>query len=97
MLRRFRNTAQLMDHPGTAFIRRAEDIFEIEGTDARHKCIVMKPQGIPLSKLQYHYANGAIPLPLLQSLIYHLLIAVHWLHADCRVIHCGWSSVCDAP
>lgn len=87
MLQRLGEFAQEADHPGLDFMRREQDIFEINSISGPHYCVVMKPQGPSLRTLQESFPNSILPKLLVRSFIHRLLFAVNWLHATCGVIH----------
>lgn len=67
MLQRLGEFAQEADHPGLDFIRREQDIFEINGISGPHYCVVMKPQGPSLRTLQESFPNAIVPKLLVRS------------------------------
>ncbi|KAK3113767.1 hypothetical protein LTR53_008600 [Teratosphaeriaceae sp. CCFEE 6253] len=75
------------DHPGLDFTRLADEIFQIEGPAEQHYCMASKPQGVSIRALQDTYPNAILPKLLVKSLIFRLLAAVNFLHAQAGVIH----------
>lgn len=88
MLRRLEQFAN-EDHPGLDFTRLARDIFETQGLSGVHYCIVYKPQGNSVRRLQEIFPDAIIPKCLVKSLIHRLFFSVNWLHATCGVAHTG--------
>lgn len=87
MLKRLKESAQ--DHPGSSFVRTADDIFDIAGPTGSHKCIVSKPQGCSLWTLQHMFPDAKVPKEIVRDYVHRMVGAVNWLHADCGVIHTG--------
>lgn len=87
MLKRLEQSAQ--DHPGSAFVRKADDIFEVDGFTGSHQCIVTKPQGCSLLTLQHLFPDGKLPKDFVRAFVHRIVGAINWLHVDCGVVHTG--------
>lgn len=85
MLKKAGEAAQ--DHPGSDFVRRAEDIFEVEGPTGSHQCIVTKPQGCTSWTLQNMCPDGKVPVEVVKDFVHRMIAAANFLHLDCGVIH----------
>lgn len=59
MLKKLGESAQ--DHPGSTFARKADDVFEIDGSSGRHHFIAQKPQGCSLWTLQHMFPDAKLP------------------------------------
>jgi hypothetical protein len=88
MLRHLKEVAK-DDHPGLDFIRLAEDIFQIDGPEGQHNCIVTRPEGVSVRFLQEYYPDAVLPKLLVKSLVHRLLFAINFLHVRANVIHTG--------
>ncbi|KAK3072464.1 hypothetical protein LTR53_006750 [Teratosphaeriaceae sp. CCFEE 6253] len=75
------------DHPGLNFIRLADDIFQIDGPAGKYYSVASKPQGVSIRALQATYPNAVLPKLLVKSLIFRLLAAVNFLHAQAGITH----------
>lgn len=65
------------------------DEFRHNGPNGQHVCLVFKAMGPDLSKYRRMFPRLAIPIPIAKRISKQLLIALAFLHDDCRVIHTG--------
>lgn len=89
MLKHLQDFAQSVVHSGTDFVRMASDVFEIETKTGKHTCIVSKPHGCSLRKVQEYIAPGALLKSIIKPNLHRLILALNFLHATCDVIHTG--------
>ncbi|CAK1361676.1 unnamed protein product [Cercospora beticola] len=87
MLKHLQDFARSVVHPGTDFVRMASDVFEIETKTGKHTCIVSKPHGCSLRKVQEYIAPGALLKSIIKPNLHRLILALNFLHATCDVIH----------
>ena len=76
------------EHTGRHFIRSLLDNFEIVGPHGRHSCLVHEPLRSSLAVL-LDLAELQLDTEYLKPAMLHLLLALHFLHTECQVIHAG--------
>lgn len=76
-------------HRGRSLFRTYSDSFEIAGPEGKHVCLAYEPMREPMWPFKKRFRNGVIPLPLVKTYVYFLLVALDYLHAGCGVVHTG--------
>ncbi|OJJ37486.1 hypothetical protein ASPWEDRAFT_39180 [Aspergillus wentii DTO 134E9] len=76
-------------HRGRSLFRTYSDCFEIAGPEGKHVCLAYEPMREPMWLFKKRFRNGVIPLPLVKTYVYFLLVALDYLHAGCGVVHTG--------
>ncbi|CRK18125.1 hypothetical protein BN1708_012245 [Verticillium longisporum] len=79
--------AQHIQHAGKCHILGLLDDFEHHGPNGNHVCLVFKAMGPDLSKYRRLFPHLRIPVPLVKEISRQLLLALSYLHDECRVIH----------
>ncbi|KAI9930333.1 hypothetical protein MW887_011085 [Aspergillus wentii] len=74
-------------HRGRSLFRTYSDCFEIAGPEGKHVCLAYEPMREPMWLFKKRFRNGVIPLPLVKTYVYFLLVALDYLHAGCGVVH----------
>jgi serine/threonine-protein kinase SRPK3 len=77
--------------PGSQHVLGLLDNFEHIGPNGKHVCLVFKAMGPDMSKFRRLFPRSRIPTPLMKSISRQLLLALAFLHDECRVIHSGSS------
>jgi hypothetical protein len=65
-------------------------LFKVEGPWGEHICILHRPQGMNLE--DWKADVGTIPTGLLRKCFRRLLLGLHYLHTEARVVHTGESA-----
>ncbi|GAB0137903.1 hypothetical protein EsDP_00006156 [Epichloe bromicola] len=73
--------------PGRHHILQLLDNFNHEGPNGNHVCLVFQAMGPDMSRYRRLFPNLRIPLPLMKDISRQLLLALAYLHDECRVIH----------
>jgi serine/threonine-protein kinase SRPK3 len=76
-------------HPGRQAIRSLHDSFDINGSKEAHRCLVHPPLGDNLSTFLRRNPVQKLPKPILAFVLYHLFLALDYLHRECQIIHTG--------
>jgi non-specific serine/threonine protein kinase len=76
-------------HPGRNFIRKLLDHFYIQGPYGRHVCLVHEPLEMTADILVKMSPGQVMTLDDMKPGIRQLLIALDFLHSECRIIHTG--------
>ncbi|KAM5464784.1 hypothetical protein MauCBS54593_006877 [Microsporum audouinii] len=74
-------------HPGHPHIRTAEGMFAIERPGGDHQCLVQAPMWDSWRDLLYRNPSGRFSVALLKGGLRHLLLALDYLHTECRLVH----------
>lgn len=80
--------------PGSQHVLGLLDNFEHVGPNGKHVCLVFKAMGPDMSKFRRLFPRSRVPVPLMKSISRQLLLALAFLHDDCKVIHSGSSQLC---
>lgn len=84
-------------HAGRSLVRKLLDAFEIDGSDGSHQCLVHQPLGMSLSDLRVICPGRKLPELLFKMALYHILLALDFLHTEARVIHTGRLTHAELP
>lgn len=82
-------TQQNPEHRGRVILRTCLDGFEVTGPEGKHMCLVYEPMREPLWIFQRRFVDRKLPLPIAKAYIYILLVALDYLHSECKVVHTG--------
>ncbi|KAJ5804251.1 kinase-like domain-containing protein [Penicillium psychrosexuale] len=79
-------------HNGAMFVRTALDSFQIDAqglgaSQGLYQCIVHHPLGISLYELRNRFAAEILPEKLVKLTLWHLLLAVDYLHTEAGIVH----------
>uniref|UniRef100_A0A1Y1MTX1 non-specific serine/threonine protein kinase n=1 Tax=Photinus pyralis TaxID=7054 RepID=A0A1Y1MTX1_PHOPY len=74
-------------HPGHRHIRTAVDMFTIERQGQCYSCLVQPPMWDSWRDLLYRNPSGRFSVALLKGGLRHLLLALDYLHTECRLVH----------
>lgn len=83
-------------HPGHPHVRTALDIFAIERQGGNHQCLVQAPMWDSWRDLLHRNPSGRFSTPLLKGGLRHLLLALDYLHTECKLVHTGTVYGCHA-
>lgn len=76
-------------HQGHASIRACLGQFEFDHNEKKHTGLVYEPMREPMTVFQKRWPDRKIPLAVAKAYIYLLLLAMDYLHTECRVVHTG--------
>ncbi|KAF3760061.1 hypothetical protein M406DRAFT_270107, partial [Cryphonectria parasitica EP155] len=76
-------------HEGLPFIRKHIDEFQLHGPKEVHLCFVSSPMRETLFRLQKRLSRRRLPLLIFKLFTFCLLLAINFLHTECRLIHTG--------
>ncbi|KAG6157327.1 hypothetical protein E4U26_005130 [Claviceps purpurea] len=74
-------------HEGLKYIRVPLDVFDLQGENGTHSCLVFEPMRETLYKFQRDLPGEKFKVPLFKAYMYMLLKALDYLHTECRLIH----------
>jgi serine/threonine-protein kinase SRPK3 len=76
-------------HIGALLVRTSLDDFEISTPNGSYPCLVLPPLAMSLSQFRGKMPGKRMSEELLKTLLYHLLLALDFLHTEAQVIHTG--------
>jgi len=76
-------------HIGSQLVRTSLDDFEVERPLGKNVCIVHTPLAMSLANLRAKIPSRTFDESLIKSSLYHLLLALDFLHTEARIIHAG--------
>ena len=76
-------------HKGFLFVREMVDHFEISGPNGIHQCLVYEPMRESMTLFQRRFTDVKIPVFLAKQYTIHMLLALDYLHSECKIIHTG--------
>ncbi len=76
-------------HSGRSHIIELLDSFYHGGPNGQHMCLVYKPMGEHLLRLQARVPDNKLPVPLMKRITRQLLQALDYMHS-CGWVHTGW-------
>lgn len=79
-------------HPGRGSIRSLLDVFDIDGPQGQHRCLVHPPLWESIATFLQRNPVGRLPKPVLAVMLQRLFLALDYLHTECHVIHTGKTS-----
>jgi len=74
---------------GRSHIIELLDSFYHSGPNGQHMCLVYKPMGEHLLRLQARVPDNKLPVPLMKRITRQLLQALDYMHS-CGWVHTGW-------
>jgi serine/threonine-protein kinase SRPK3 len=84
LLRRMRDLAGTSRNPGRAHVITLIESFELSSIQGSHLCLVHEAMG------RFPKVNSlGLPLPLVKVVAKQLLLALDFLHCECRITHTG--------
>ena len=79
------------DHPGRRHLRNALDTFTLKGPKGEHQCLVHEPMWESTRELLWRNESRRFTEALLKALLFHLFLALDYLHTEAHLIHTGES------
>lgn len=76
-------------HPGSRVVRSLLDSFRVKGPDGEHQCLVHQPLWEDLYTFLKRDSTKLLPKELAASTLYHLFLALDFIHRECGLIHTG--------
>jgi len=80
------NSDNVTPHPGRRHIAALLDNFTVMGHHGPHLCLVFEALGVFKGSI---YNGHSLPVPFVKSIARQLLVALDFLHRECRIIHTG--------
>ncbi|PGH23964.1 CMGC/SRPK protein kinase [Polytolypa hystricis UAMH7299] len=74
-------------HPGKGKVRMMLDIFEIDGPDGSHQCLVNEPLVTSILHFQAVLPDKSLGEDMLKPLLQELLVALDYLNSEAQVVH----------
>ncbi|KAK2839345.1 hypothetical protein FQN49_006230 [Arthroderma sp. PD_2] len=74
-------------HPGHKHVRTAVGMFAVERPGGYHQCLVQPPMWDSWRDLLYRNPTGRFSVELLKGGLRHLLLALDYLHTECKLVH----------
>ncbi|KAG7294094.1 hypothetical protein NEMBOFW57_004157 [Staphylotrichum longicolle] len=74
-------------HPGHRHVRTALDMFSIDRPEGEHQCIVQRPMWDSWKDLLLRNPSGRFSDALLKGGLQHLLLALDYMHSECKLVH----------
>ncbi|KAH6614661.1 kinase-like domain-containing protein [Chaetomium sp. MPI-SDFR-AT-0129] len=74
-------------HPGRAAIRSLLDVFQLDGPDGQHECLVHPPLWESVRTFLTRNPIGRLPSPVLAIVLLRVFHALDYLHNECKIIH----------
>ncbi|TFK47447.1 kinase-like protein [Heliocybe sulcata] len=71
-------------HKGKDFCTTLWDAFVVDGS---HQALVLDLMAGDVKALRFMYKNGVMPLAMTKTIIGQMLVALQYLHDECRVVH----------
>ncbi|KAF9998441.1 serine/threonine protein kinase, CMGC group [Entomortierella chlamydospora] len=75
------------DAPGRKYVVELLDHFKHHGPNGVHVCMVFEVLGENLLSLIKRYHHRGIPIPLVQQIIYQVLMGLDYMHRECGIVH----------
>jgi serine/threonine-protein kinase SRPK3 len=86
-------TAKNPAHRGYKHCVTARETFTATSKHGDHLCLVTDPLGSTLASLQISQPKGVFTVPVVKRIIKQCLLALDYLHTECRLVHTGqWST-----
>ncbi|KAM3498144.1 hypothetical protein MY10362_008522 [Beauveria mimosiformis] len=76
-------------HPGHSHVRTADRMFSIPRPGGAHHCLVQPPMWDSWKDLLERNESGRFSTGLLKGGLRHLLLALDYLHTECKLVHTG--------
>lgn len=76
-------------HPGHAHVRKALDFFTIPSSGGGHPCLVQNPMWESFRDLLCRNPSHRFTEDLLKSGLMQILLALDYLHTECKLVHTG--------
>lgn len=76
-------------HPGRSAIRSLIDVFNLDGPDGTHRCLVHHPLLESVLTLLHRNPIVRLPEPVLAFILQRLFLALDYLHNECSIVHAG--------
>lgn len=76
-------------HPGYGHVRTALSTFTIPRPKGDHQCLVQKPMWDSFQDLQNRNPTHRFTEELLKAGLSQILLALDYLHSECRLVHTG--------
>lgn len=77
------------NHPGQRHCIPTFERFKISNQWGPHFVFVTYAYGANLSALQRSYSNNCLPLDVTKRIVSQILLALDYMHTDCKLIHTG--------
>ncbi|KZT25521.1 kinase-like protein [Neolentinus lepideus HHB14362 ss-1] len=87
ILQRISNSSS--SHKGKEFCATLWDSFLVDGDDdgGPHQCLVLDAMAGDVKQLRSMYRDGVMPLAMTKTIIGQMLVALQYLHEECRIVH----------
>lgn len=76
-------------HHGRKHVRDVLDTFTLPRPGGDHQCLVQKPLWESLQDLHNVMPNARLEVNILKSAIKQMLLALDYLHTECKLVHTG--------
>ncbi|CAG8976327.1 hypothetical protein HYALB_00005734 [Hymenoscyphus albidus] len=74
-------------HPGADYVRTAINTSIIPRAGGGHNCLVQKPMWESWSDMLFRIPSGRFTEALLKAALKQLLLALEFLHTECKIVH----------
>ena len=88
ILRCITEQARTTSHPGRSHVLTLQESFELNSVHGRHIYFIHRALGIFPALFEH---DKRLPITLVKHVSRQLLVALDFLHSQCRVIHTGRS------
>lgn len=96
----YKQLSRPSQHPGRGHVRDALDIFTLPRPGGDHQCLVQTPLWESLHDLHFIMPEGRMDETILKSALRQMLLALDYLHTECKLVHTGmslWTAVLLGP
>lgn len=76
-------------HPGRDSVRSLLDVFDVDGPEGQHRCLVHPPLWESVATFLKRNPVERLPKPVFAVLLQRLFLALDYLHTECQIIHTG--------
>ncbi|QVM13755.1 hypothetical protein D8B26_008386 [Coccidioides posadasii str. Silveira] len=74
-------------HPGRKAVRMLLDSFDVNGPTDKHRCLVHPPLWESVLTFLRRNPIHRLPVPVMATVLKYLLLALDYLHSECKIIH----------
>ncbi|CAG8354151.1 unnamed protein product [Penicillium salamii] len=85
----YKQLSKPSQHPGREHVRDVLDTFTLPRPGGDHQCLVQKPLWESLQDLHYIMPHARLEVDILKSAIKQMLLALDYLHTECKLVHTG--------
>ena len=83
------HSSAVKHHPGITHITRFLGSFPARSTHGDHICFMFEVLGPSMADIRTGVENHGLNLSTVKAIVKQSLLALDYLHAKCRIIHCG--------